>query len=45
MKVADTVAFTIDVEIVDISNNNPTRSKQYEEKQIAVSNEIRQTAY
>jgi hypothetical protein len=45
MKVVDSVAFSIDIEFVDITNKEPKHSEQYQKKEIAISNKEWQTTY
>jgi len=45
MKVADSVAFSISMEFVDISNKPPKKSAQYNEKKIQSDNKEWQTNY
>ncbi len=45
MKIPDSVAFTIDVEFVDIVNNMPVRSEQYEKTKLEFDNEKWQLNY
>lgn len=45
MKIADTFAFSIDIEFVDIWNKMPTHSQQYKDREIAKENSKWQATY
>ena len=45
MNIADTFAFTIDMEMVDISGNPSKKSDQYKDKSIQTQNDNWKTAY
>jgi hypothetical protein len=43
MKIADSFAFTIDIEFVDLAGKMPTKSDQYKEKKLEEDNKSWQT--
>ena len=45
MNVADTFAFTIDIEFVDITNDKQKHSDQYEKRKKKAQNEMRKQEY